>query len=187
MNKEAEVPISSKSNVDTILQDYYKTMALKLSDKISSTLKVNFDMKDLACGKEEYRNFANEIPNFAYLGLFKHKGRGLIIAIDPRIIYVLSNKLLGGKGIIEIKPEPIYTFSELFFGRELVSWINALYQDIAIDLIYERYETSIHSVHYFYPDEIIFSAKMHCKYDRKPIGNIAISHYQFESHPNVNF
>ena len=156
--------------------NFYKLVALLISDRISSMLKVNFDMKDLMYKKETYANFSVDIPKFSYVGLFKYKNRGVLLFIDAKIIYILSNKMLGGEGIIETKPKPMFTFSEDFIGKELLMWFSNFFEQNRIDLKFLRVENRIEHIHYFFPDEIIASAKMKCKIDDRAVGLISLCH-----------
>jgi len=160
----------------TLFNNFYKLVALLISDRISSMLELNFDMKDLECKKQSYTEFSEDIPKFAYVGLFKYKSRGVLLFIDAKIIYMLSNKMLGGKGIIETKPKPLFTFSEDFIGKELLMWFSNFFEQNKIDLKFLRVENRIEHIHYFFPDETIASAKMKCKIDNKQVGMISFCH-----------
>lgn len=158
------------------ISNFYKMGSLQISDRLSSMLKVNMDLKDITCSQEQYSNFCTHIPSFAFIGLYKYKTRGLLIFIDPKIVYILSNRFMGGPGIIEKKPSPIFTYSEEVFGEELLGWITTIFIDNNIDINYLRYESKISQVHYFFPDEVVTTMVMKCRLNDKLIGNICICH-----------
>jgi flagellar motor switch protein FliM len=166
-------------NVDIKLPEIdnlYKFLALIMSDRISSQLQVNFNMKDVVCKEEMYKEFSSTLPKFVYSAIFKYKTRGILLFIDAKILYILSNRMLGGKGIIETKPKPMFTFSEDFFGKELISWFLDFYNKQDFKLKFLRVENDIEYIHYFYPDEAVYTAKMNCKFGQKSVGFISACH-----------
>lgn len=91
-------------------------------------------------------------------------------------MYVLRNKLFGGAGVIEKKPSPVFTFSEEYFGKELLSFFSSFFLDNGIDASFLRVENRVKHIHYFFPDESVVTATMKCKIEDIPIGNISICH-----------
>lgn len=159
-----------------MFSNFYKMGSLILSDRLSSLLKVNIDLKDITCSMESYAGFCAQVPSFSFIGLYKYKTRGLLVFIDPKIIYILSNRFMGGVGIIEKKPSPLFTFSEQFFGEELLNWISSILPENGIDIHFLRSESKLNHVHYFFPDEEVVSMVMKCRLNEKLIGNICICH-----------
>ena len=155
---------------------FYKMGSLLVSDRLSSMLKVNMDLKDISCALEPYSAFCAQVPSFSFIGLYKYKTRGLLVFIDPKIVYILSNRFLGGPGIIEKKPAPLFTFSEELFGKELLSWITSIFSENNINIHFLRHESKINHVHYFFPDEVVATMVMKCRLNEKLIGNICICH-----------
>ena len=156
--------------------NYYKLLSLLLSDQVSSLLKFNFDMKEVDCRTTLYAQFSQMMPDFLFVGLYKYKSRGLLLFIDPKIVYMLSNRMLGGQGTVETKPTPMFTFSETFFGKELVSWFTQYYQKSGVPVSFLRVENQIDHIHYFFPDEEVAVVSFTCKYNGEPIGQIALCH-----------
>lgn len=154
-------------------EDIHKYISLLLSDRLSAELKLNFDLKHIQCANQEFQTFSSDIPRFSYIALFKFKTRGILLLIDPKIIYVLTNRMLGGKGIIETKPKPLFTVSELFMANKLVNWFSDFYTEHHLEIKFLRVENNLDMVHFFYPDESIFGVKMNCKINQKEIGTIA--------------
>ena len=155
---------------------FYRLLALIVSDKMSSLLKVNFDMKNVVIRKEKYTLFTSDMADFGFVGLFKYKDRGVLVYIDARIIYVLANRMLGGKGTLEIRPEELFTYSERMFGEEFLSWFSDYFVKQGIDIQFIRVETDMKHIHYFYPDEEVATAKMKCKLNEDEIGYVALCH-----------
>ena len=156
--------------------EFYKLQSLVISDRISSLLKVNFDMTDMTCAEEPYLQFTKDLPKFSYISLYKYFSRGVLVLIDAKIIYLLSNKMLGGVGVIEKKTAPQFTESEDLFGTELTSWFTDYYEQNGILTSFLRVEYNVDHVHYFFPNEKVLTVKMKCKVNGKPIGYIAICH-----------
>lgn len=161
-----------------VFEDIHKYLSLILSDKVSSLLKLNFDMKNIECQEEEYQMFTSNIPKFSYIALFRFKNRGILLFVDPKIIYMLTNKMLGGKGIIETKPRPVITLSEDYTGKKMVSWFHEFYRESKLDINFLRIEHDVNLIHFFYPDEKILSVKMNCKINMKPVGTISACYPQ---------
>ncbi len=154
-------------------EDIHKYISLLLSDRLSADLKLNFDLKHITCENQEFQMFASDIPRFSYIALYKFKSRGILLLIDPKIVYVLTNRFLGGKGTIETKPKPLFTFSESFMAEKLVNWFSEFYAESHLDVKFLRVENNLDMVHFFYPDEQIYGVKMACKINQKDIGNIS--------------
>lgn len=155
---------------------FYRLLALIVSDKISSLLKVNFDMKNVVTRQEKYALFTSDLNDFGFVGLFKYKDRGVLIYIDARIVYILTNRMLGGKGILETRPEALFTYTETMFGKELLSWFGDFYLKKEIEIEFIRVENFMNHIHYFYPDEEVATAKMKCKLNDEPAGYVALCH-----------
>jgi flagellar motor switch protein FliM len=155
---------------------FYKRLALSTSDMVSSKLKLNFDMKSLEYVEGEYSDFEKILPPFAYIAIYQYLKRGVLLSVDPRIIYILSNRMLGGKGEIEKKPKPKFTFSEDFFGKEFISWFSYYYEENELPLKYLRIENSVDHTHYFFPDDPVVLAKLNCSINKKEIGSIVFCH-----------
>ena len=165
---------------------FYKLLSLVISDRISSMLKTNFDMKDIEVKEEKYSDCIETVPKFAFVGLYKYKSRGLLIFVDAKIVYMLSNRMLGGKVIIEKKPSPMFTFSEEYFGKELLFWFLTFFEENGVNVSFLRVENRVQHIHYFFPDEMVATATLKCKLDDNVVGNIQICHpLQFVEEENL--
>jgi len=177
MKKERRiVPMDSSSN--NWLVSFYKRLALSTSDMVSSKLKLNFDMKSLDYVETTYAEFEKLLPPFAYIAIYQFRKRGVLLSVDPRIIYILSNRMLGGKGEVEKKPKPKFTFSEDFLGKEFISWFSYFFEDNNLPLKYLRVENNVEHTHYFFPDDPVILAKLNCSINKKEIGSIVFCHPQ---------
>jgi flagellar motor switch protein FliM len=156
--------------------DFYRQLSLSMSDEFSSTIKGNFDMKDIGCDEQTYASFLEGCPKFALFGLFHYRSRGMLILIDPQIVYSVSNRFMGGSGEIEKKPTPLFTFSETFFGKEILSLLSSNLQNKGVDIQFLRLETYPNNIHYFFSDETILTTTMKIKLNGEPIGDIRICH-----------
>lgn len=159
-------------------EEIHKYLSLILSDKVSSLLKLNFDLKDIECKVEEYQMFTATAPKFCYIALFRFVNRGILLFVDPKIIYILSNRMLGGKGIVEVRPKPVITMSEDFLGKKVVQWFYDFYRESKLDVTFLRIENDVNLIHFFYPDEKILSMQMNCRINGKPCGTISACYPQ---------
>ena len=158
------------------MDSLYKFLALKLSDRLSSQLKISFDLKDVATSQAPYTEIIKPISSFCYVGLMQYYARGVLLFVDPRIIYMLSNRMLGGQGIIEDKEYAHFTPSEHVFGEQLMNWALDFYKELQIPVTYLRSEENAAHVHYFYPDEVVFGSVMKCRINDKVAGHIIAVH-----------
>ena len=157
-------------------ETFFRMMTLKISDSVSSLLKINFDIKNLDYGKQVYSSFLDGISEHSCCGLFKLGARGMAIYIDPKIIYILSNRMLGGEGVIEKKMDALYTDSEKFFAKEMINLFKEYYSKHEVELEFVRIETNIKRIHYFFPEETIYGAKCLSKINDEETGVLAICH-----------
>lgn len=164
------------SNGKDSVISFYKQLALSTSDMVSSKLKLNFDMKSLEYSEGVYSDFETQLPPFAYIAVYQFEKKGVLLSIDPRLIYILSNRLLGGKGEIEKKPHLKFTFSEDFLGKEFVSWFSFYYEDNHIPLTYLRVENNVDHTHYFFPDDPVVLVKLNCSINKKEVGSVVFCH-----------
>jgi len=161
-----------------IFTDIHKYLTLILSDKLSSLLKISLDLKDISCECQEYLKFSESIPQFSYIILLKFQNRGILLFIDSKIIYRLSNRMLGGKGGIEKKPDPKFTFSEEFMAKKIVELFFEFYKESKLEVHFLRTETDPNLLHVFYPDESVYTVAMNCKINNISIGNILVCYPQ---------
>ncbi len=154
----------------------FQRFALQLSDHISSLLKSNFDATDVKSLQAPYASFVSAVPAFAYIGLFKTNDKGLIVAVDPKIIYVLANRMMGGRGIMERKTRPAFTLSEQFLGEEIMGFVQKKLAEANAAIQLERIEHHISHVHYFYPSDPVTKTAMFCKFNNKSVGYIYVGH-----------
>ena len=136
------------NDVLPVFTDIHKYLSLIMSDKVSSMLKLNFDMKDVNCKFEEYREFTADVNQFSYIGLFKFKNRGLLLFFDSKIIYVLCNRMLGGHGLAETKPKPVFTFSESFFAEKMLTMFFDFFKDTKLNVNFLRSEKNLDLIHF---------------------------------------
>ncbi len=157
-----------------VLEDLHRYMSLLFSDRLSSQLQFNFDMKDVSCEQIAYKDYTQTLGSRGYMGLFRLKNRGFFVFIEPKIIYVLTNRCLGGQGITELKPKPILTFSEEFVGKKVLDMFTDFYKEAKLDTALTRIETNPSLVHFFYPEETVCMIKMGCRIDQNSIGSLSI-------------
>ena len=155
---------------------FYKQLALNTSDMVSSKLKLNFDMKSLEYSEGQYSDFESQLPPFAYISVYQYEKKGVLLSVDPRLIYILSNRMLGGKGEIEKKPLLKFTFSEDFLGKEFISWFSYYYEENKIPLTYLRVENKVDHTHYFFSDDPVVIVKLNCSINKKEIGSVVFCH-----------
>ena len=165
----------SKSGL-TKIEQFYKIQSLILSDQLSSLVKQNVDMRDLECKESTYSDLVSSGSAFSWIGLYKYLDRGVLAVIDPKIVYLITNRCLGGPGIIEKKPTPKFTFSEMFCGEELINRLTLLYQKSDIPIEFVRSEFYLDQVHYFFSDEKIIQTKINCSIGKKLAGSITLCH-----------
>lgn len=155
---------------------FYKDAFLVLSNELSSVLKINFNLTQFSVVKQSFSEFLTVTPDFSYLGVFTYKNRGVLVLLDPKLIYVLSNRSLGGKGIMSKTPHPLFTFSEDFFGQYMVSWFDNYFKTYHLPLVFQRHETHLNRVHSFLSEDDIVSISVSCYLNDQDLGRIIMCH-----------
>ena len=139
------------------LEEAVKRAALYLSDLISTKLKILFNCKFIEKKLIPYENFQKMDRKFFTFALKNHKGESSIQALDPQVIYIFTNRILGGEGIIEVRKfKELFTFSESYFGKFLVEWIVDAFIRNGLPMQLDKIADSPRYYHLFLPDEKIW-------------------------------
>jgi flagellar motor switch protein FliM len=152
----------------------HKDLSLVVSDELSSRLKINVDFKNIKFMFDEYKKIRMELPEFSFISIFKRKKKNVLCIIDPLIVYSVSNRILGGAGVIESKPESIFTFSEQFAAEKITSIITDFLDENKLSLTFVRQDYRLNLIHAFYPDEKVFAVKMNSVISNKMAGAITL-------------
>ena len=157
-------------------EQFYKNFSLYLTDHISGELKTGFNTMNMSIKKESYNAFNEQIPSYFYAGIFKLQDTTFLTICEAKIIYSLSNRMYGGNGLVETRPEALFTDSELFFGDLMMEWVLGFYQKHNKSVIFKKYETDKSQFQSFFPTDDIEIASMSCTMQNNPIGHIYVCH-----------
>lgn len=113
--------LEKKDNLEEIL----KRTILQLSDNISSQLNILFNCKFSSKKILKYDEFIQMLDRRYYVfSLRNEKVSPLLNVLDAQIIYMLTNRMLGGEGILEVRKfKDLFSFSERYFAKYLIDWL----------------------------------------------------------------
>lgn len=155
---------------------FYKKFSLYLTDHISGNLKVGFNTMDMTITQSNYETFSKEIPSYFFAGIFKLKDITFLTICEAKIIYALSNRMLGGNGLVETRPEQLFTDSEIFFGELFMEWVLEFYKKHNKNIEFKKFETDKSQFQSFFPTDELEIASMSCTMQNSAIGNIYVCH-----------
>ena len=158
--------------MNDVFVEQQKKLSLSISDDLSSLMHMNIHFQEVARADRDYKTFESAVPSFAFVGILEQKNpkARIIVAIDPEMIYKMSNLVLGGVGDVELKVIPNFTFSEEFIGKLLIERFIHFYEDQKISMNLLRIEHNLRVVHSFYEDEPIRMMRMSCLIEGSQVG-----------------
>ena len=155
---------------------FYRLLALQMSNRLSSLLSLNVDFRDVVCKEAVYGDVVGQVGSFSFSGIFRYYWRGLLVFVSPALVYRLTDRLLGGKGVVAPGHEDIFTCSERFLGERILEFFGDVFQLYSIPIVYERVDSDVASIHYFFMDEAVAVAKLKSKIDGEDSGDMLICH-----------
>ena len=140
--------------------DLSKRFFTHITETIREELKIQIDLENYKSTIKTYEQIKESFPSNAF-GLSIKSDMNLkgSILIDPMMIYTLANKMWGGPGLVEVRPESIYTESEKVMGNILSDWTEQFFtsKDFLNVTIKPIFEGSPNSS--FFEDDKLFIAE----------------------------
>ena len=158
-----------------LFDKFNKLLALKLTDQFSSDFKVSFSMKEYESTIHAYENCLKTVPSFSFIGQFNYSNRGVLLAVDPQIIYALTQSCFGvDPDQLTQKSESYFNFSEQFIGKEFISVLLSYFEEKACSIQLGRIDDQLDQIHLFFLDEQVVHVTMHCYIQGKEAGAIQL-------------
>ncbi|MDD5457228.1 MAG: hypothetical protein PHV30_09360 [Candidatus Margulisbacteria bacterium] len=147
--------VTDKKN-ETQIEETIKRVGLRLSDLISTKLKILFNCKFVEKKLVTYETIQQLDRKFYTFTLLHNKKQPIMQIMDTNIIYILTNRILGGEGIVEVRRfKELFTFSENYFGRFFIDWIIEAFANNGLDLSLDKIADSPKYYHLYLPEEKI--------------------------------
>ena len=153
---------------------FNKVMSVKVVNNIATQLKVGLTISHFAGGIKEYQASSETIPNFSFIGQFTYSNRGIVFAIDPKIIMLSTQRLFGGDIDFQTYSEKKFTFSECFIGKYILSSIETLLINKECPVKLNRIEHFMDRAHLFFSDEKVVFIEIRCNVQGEDVGKIGI-------------
>jgi len=140
-----------------ILAEAVKRVGLLLSDTISSKLDILFTFKYYGKKLVPYELIQKLDRKYYAFSLIQDNEAPILNVLDAQIIYIFTNKILGGEGIIEQRKfKDLFTFSEKYFGKYLVNWVIDTFENMGMPTELDKIADSPKFYHIFLPDENVW-------------------------------
>ena len=162
------------SEIITQFLKFNKVMSVKVVNNIATQLKVGLTISQFSGGIKEYQASSETIPNFAFIGQFTYSNRGIVFAIDPKIIMLSTQRLFGGEVNFQTYPNKNFTFSECFIGKYILSSIESQLIDKECPVKLNRIEHFMDRAHLFFSDEKVVFIEIKCNVQGENVGKIAM-------------
>ncbi len=142
---------------ETILEEAIKRMGLKISDMISTKLKILFTCKYYGKKLVPYDAVQRLDRKYYTFSLNNELNKPCLNIMDVNIIYMLTNRILGGEGIVEIRKfKELFTFSENYFGKMFIEWIVEALRLNGINMELGKIADSPKYYHIYLPEEKVW-------------------------------
>ena len=96
---------------------FNKIMSVKLINNLATELKIGLTITDFSGDTQEYQPAITNVPDFSFIGQYTYQNRGIICAINPKIIISATQRCFGGKIDIKKYKSASFAFSENFIGK----------------------------------------------------------------------
>jgi len=132
-------------------------MGLRLSDLISTKLKILFTCKYYGKKRIPYEAVQKMQRKYYVFSLNTGRSTPILNIMDLNIIYMLTNRILGGEGIVENRKfKELFTFSENYFGKMFTEWIIEAFSINGTAMVLEKIADSPQYYHIYLPDEKVW-------------------------------
>jgi flagellar motor switch protein FliM len=169
--------VTTNPNTEIQFQSGHREFFLELSDRLSTILETNIDFKEFEIQSVPYKSISDSVRNNAsIIGLFKLEKRGVLVVIQTSVVTAVSDLFFGKKNpkgvAIAGKNNP--PFSVRFTGNYLTQFFQRLFDSLSIAAAFDRDETEIDLIHYFYPDDRVRVVQINSKIFGNLVGTIQI-------------
>lgn len=153
---------------------FHKQLLLDFSMDISNELKAGFTTLSDAGSELMFSELNASFPKLFISALFEYNSERFYFLIDAKIIYALSNRMLGGSGQIETRPQGLFTEAEQFFATFFVEGLAKRYAKLGQTVTLIRIENTENSSLPFFPEQVVYHLHADAFLGENPIGAIHI-------------
>ena len=155
---------------------FNKILGLKVTNTVSTQLKVGLCVTEFSGGVKEYQSCHSILPKFSFFGQFGYQNRGVLISIDPKIVMLGTQRCFGGKVDIvnDNGKETSFTFAENFFGKQVIGILNNEFEEKECSLEMNKIDYQLDRSHLFFSDEKVLFIEMKCTIEGNNVGAICM-------------
>ncbi|RAP37704.1 hypothetical protein DID80_03825 [Candidatus Marinamargulisbacteria bacterium SCGC AAA071-K20] len=153
---------------------FHKQLLLDFAMDVSNELKSAFTTVSDQGKEQPFEICAAEFPKLFVSALFEYHQERYFILTDAKIIYALSNRMLGGDGHIETRPQKLFTEAESFFVTAFFEGIKRHYTTLGKDVTLLRSESTENQSQPFFKEQLVYQLKAACFLGEKSIGSVYI-------------
>ena len=164
------------SEIQGFFNKYNKILGLKLTNIISSQLKVGLCISEYTGGVKEYQMCKNSLPSFSFFGQFSYQNRGVLMSVDPKIIVLGTQRCFGGEIDIVNYQANTFTFAERFLGKQLLGIVEKSFEEKECNIALAKMDYQLDRSHLFFADEKVFFIEMKCTVDGNSVGSICMTY-----------
>jgi len=140
-----------------VLAEAVKRIGLLLSDTISTKLNVMFTFKYFGKKLIPYEAIQKLEKKYYTFSLIQDNESPILNVLDTQIIYIFTNRILGGEGVVEPRAfKELFSFSEKYYGKYLINWIIDVFQNMGMRVTLDKIADSPKYYHIFLPDENVW-------------------------------
>jgi flagellar motor switch protein FliM len=167
-------PRAPRQQVKDSLDEGIKRVALELSDVVSSKLQLLFSCTFKSKKVLNYEEFIQSLDRKYYTFSLKFGDETPILNVmDAHIIYLLTNRILGGEGIVEVRHfKDLFSYSEHYFGKQIINWMIKAYEDQIGKMELDKIADNPRYYHVFLPDEKVIQYTFEVKVGEQQVGMI---------------
>ncbi len=140
-----------------------KKMALLLSDSVSGQLQTHFTCRFFGKKMIPFQSIQQLESDYFTFSLYNSDKAPILIAVDAPIIHRLSNRLLGGEGVIEPRGRSTFSASDNALGHHLIHWTQAAFRKQGVSLSVGKIAESPKFFYIYLPDELVWQVAFEVK------------------------
>lgn len=140
-----------------VLAEAVKRIGLLLSDTISTKLNILFTFKYYGKKLIPYELIQKLDRKYYTFSLIQDNEAPILNVLDAQILYIFTNRILGGEGVVEIRKfKELFTFTEKYYGKYLINWVIDTFQTNGMFVALDKIADSPKYYHIFLPDENVW-------------------------------
>ena len=153
---------------------FNKIMGLKLTNTVSTQLKVGLCVSEFSGGIKEYQSCQKTLPTFSFFGQFSYQNRGVLMSIDPKIVMLGTQRCFGGDVDVSNYQGNTFTVAESFFGKHVIAIIDKTFEEKKCNLEMAKIDYQLDRSHLFFSDEKVLFIEMKCDVEGNDVGSICM-------------